>query len=376
MKNFRVLGIASFLALGVASTSALADIDPMSGVIKAIKEVGLEVQALAIASKKSVSNMKYQLDKNLDLALQADVEKNNALQTVKNNAGTNTQNQISGTLLQFPEQVINASQLNDAQMAATIKNRKNLIPNLTTAIPASDTLYLTDAEDPLANTYGVAKPDSLYDNYFNFDSLFAPSAYNSDQQQAATTYLQYLTKPYQSLTDNIHFSELKDNLNKLSAEKRADKLKSFLNNPAYQKFQLAVRSLIATKSIAIDNFNTLLNERVPVKGLGAKVGMPDDPHLPKGYASPLQVENYIANQRINSPDWFKQMKTASPAVVAREQVLILAEIESQLERNHLDNERLLATLSLMALQGTQNSEMELQTNTAADLNKLIDQIGK
>ncbi|ACJ20994.1 hypothetical protein [Coxiella burnetii] len=376
MKNFRVLGIASFLALGVASTSALADIDPMSGVIKAIKEVGLEVQALAIASKKSVSNMKYQLDKNLDLALQADVEKNNALQTVKNNAGTNTQNQISGTLLQFPEQVINASQLNDAQMAATIKNRKNLIPNLTTAIPASDTLYLTDAEDPLANTYGVAKPDSLYDNYFNFDSLFAPSAYNSDQQQAATTYLQYLTKPYQSLTDNIHFSELKDNLNKLSAEKRADKLKSFLNNPVYQKFQLAVRSLIATKSIAIDNFNTLLNERVPVKGLGAKVGMPDDPHLPKGYASPLQVENYIANQRINSPDWFKQMKTASPAVVAREQVLILAEIESQLERNHLDNERLLATLSLMALQGTKNSEMELQTNTAADLNKLIDQIGK
>ncbi|WP_260511948.1 phosphoesterase [Coxiella burnetii] len=376
MKNFRVLGIASFLALGVASTSALADIDPMSGVIKAIKEVGLEVQALAIASKKSVSNMKYQLDENLDLALQADVEKNNALQTVKNNAGTNTQNQISGTLLQFPEQVINASQLNDAQMAATIKNRKNLIPNLTTAIPASDTLYLTDAEDPLANTYGVAKPDSLYDNYFNFDSLFAPSAYNSDQQQAATTYLQYLTKPYQSLTDNIHFSELKDNLNKLSAEKRADKLKSFLNNPAYQKFQLAVRSLIATKSLAIDNFNTLLNERVPVKGLGAKVGMPDDPHLPKGYASPLQVENYIANQRINSPDWFKQMKTASPAVVAREQVLILAEIESQLERNHLDNERLLATLSLMALQGTKNSEMELQTNTAADLNKLIDQIGK
>ncbi len=71
---------------------------------------------------------------------------------------------------------------------------------------------------------------------------------------------------------------------------------------------------------------------MPLKGLGSKVSMPDDPNLPKGYASPLQVENYIANQRINSPAWFKQMKTASPAVVAREQVLILAEIESQLER--------------------------------------------
>ena len=70
------------------------------------------------------------------------------------------------------------------------------------------------------------------------------------------------------------------------------------------------------------------------------MGIPDDPNLPKEYASPLQIENYIANQRINGPDWLKQMKTASPAVVAREQVLILAEIESQLERNHLDNERL------------------------------------
>ncbi len=74
--------------------------------------------------------------------MQADVEKSNVLQTLKNNTDTNTKNQISGTLLQFPEQVINANQLSDPQMAAT-------------------------------------------------------------------TYLQYLTKPYQSLTDNIHFSELK-----------------------------------------------------------------------------------------------------------------------------------------------------------------------
>ena len=52
MKKFYVLSIASFLALGVASASAMADVDPMSGVIKAIKEVDLEIQALSIASKK------------------------------------------------------------------------------------------------------------------------------------------------------------------------------------------------------------------------------------------------------------------------------------------------------------------------------------
>ncbi|WP_304985517.1 hypothetical protein [Coxiella-like endosymbiont] len=46
--------------------------------------------------------------------------------------------------------------------------------------------------------------------------------------------------------------------------------------------------------------------------------MPDDPNLPNGYVSPLQVENYLANEPCNNLDWFKEMKTASLAVVARE----------------------------------------------------------
>jgi intracellular multiplication protein IcmX len=108
-----------------------------------------------------------------------------------------------------------------------------------------------------------------------------------------------------------------------------------------------------------------------VKGLGAQIGMPDNPNLPAGYASPLEVENYIANERLNNPQWFQEMKTASPATVQREQVLILAEIESALQRNHLDNERLLATLSIMALQSSQTGQLMLK-NQAQNVNAIID----
>ncbi|WP_304985516.1 hypothetical protein [Coxiella-like endosymbiont] len=46
----------------------------------------------------------------------------------------------------------------------------------------------------MVSSYGVGKPKSTYDNYFNFDFLFTPTAYSTDQQQAAEIYLQYLSQ--------------------------------------------------------------------------------------------------------------------------------------------------------------------------------------
>ena len=46
--------------------------------------------------------------------------KNNVLQRVQNNADHTTKKQISETLLQSLEQIINVSQLNNPQMAADI----------------------------------------------------------------------------------------------------------------------------------------------------------------------------------------------------------------------------------------------------------------
>ena len=151
----------------------------------------------------------------------------------------------------------------------------------------------------------------------------------------------------------IHYVGIKKNVK--STLKRC--LISDLNRPAVK--------------VALSNLNYLMAERIAIKGLATKTGVPHNPQLPKGYASPLEVENYIANERLNNPAWVKAMQTASPAAVNREQLMILAEIESELQRNHLDHERLLATLSIIALQSSQLSQMTL-INQAQKVNHVID----
>lgn len=372
MKRQHLFYLATFSALSLVSTATLAaGDDPFSGVVAAIKQLGVEVQAISIAGSKGFNDMLYQLDQNLNVAMQANVKNSGALNTAKNNAALQTQNQIDTSLMEFPEQIANASQLTNPKMATDINNRQQLLTSLTTNTPGYDTLYLDSATNALAAENNVDQPSTIYDNYFNFDSLLTPNAYSSDQQQAAQAYLNYATQQYQSLLNGIDFSKLKSKINNLSPEKQAEALHTFVTNPVYQQYQLTVRSLLAAKSVAMSNLNLLLSERTPTQGLATQAGMPDNPNLPKGYASPLGVQNYIANERVNNPEWFQQMKTASPAAVQREQVLILAEIESELQRNHLDNERILATLSIMATQSSQANQLMLQTQ-AQDVNKIID----
>ncbi len=369
-KQFLTTGIA-FAVLTAFSTPTWADYDPFSGVVAAIQQLGVEVQAISVASSKGFNDMMYQLDQNLVVAMQANSQSNSAQLAAKNSADSMTNTQLSSSLMQFPEQIVNASQLSNSQMATDITNRQHLLENLTTNTPASDTLYLDTATNPLAAEDNVGPPTALNDDYFNADSLLTPSAYNDPQEQAAQSYLEYVTQAYSSLINGIDFDKLKSKLNNLSPADRAQALQNFVTNPVYQKYQLAVRSLMAAKSIALSNLNLLMAERTPVKDLATNAGIPNDPNLPAGYASPLEVENYIANERVNNPQWFQQIKTASPAAVQREEVLILAEIENELERNHLDNERLLATLSISTLQSTQASQLVLQSK-AQDVNQIID----
>lgn len=365
-----IVGMSS--SVFAANSSAVKDNNNdgiFSGISAAIKQLGIEIQALSIASVKMANNAMYQLDKNLAVAMQANT--NSQANNINDITRQNTQAQITNSFREFPEKVVTATQLSDPDMVQDISNRQQLLTNLTTNVPASDTLYLDSVSDPLAAASNVGKPTDNYDNYFNFDSLFAPTEYSASEQQAAKYYLTYATGLYQSLTSDINFSKLKSNLNNLSLDQRAAALRNFVTDPVYQQYQLNVRSNMAAKSIALSNLNWLLSERTPIKGLGAKVGMPDDPRLASGDASPLAVQNYLANQRINNSDWFQQMKTASPATVQREQVLILAEIESQLQRNHLDNERLIAAISMLSLQLSQNGQMMLKTE-AQSVNAIID----
>ncbi len=380
------ISILTASALFISASQAFATPDPAeaaeaSAIVKAIQQVGNQITALSIANKKSQSALLFQKDNslqpaadaNLSFDAQSSTQQAPFMEEVKNLNKKFTTTQITNTLAKFPKSIVNINQLADLPnlispsessdnsniLLSQQKNPPSILTQLTTDIPASDTLYL-DNQD---------KPTKTYNSYFNFDSLYAPNGYTPTQYKSAKNYITYVTEQYDSPAASINFQQLKSNLNSSKDKKTA--LKNFVTDPTYQKYQLSTRSALAAKSVNLYNLTKLFVERTPVDGLGKAAGLPNIPGLQAGAASPLQVENYIANHRVNNPDWFKQMETASPAVVQREQVVILAEIESELQRNHLDSERLLATLSVMALQSNQSTERLLQSQDIRGINKLI-----
>ena len=362
--------LTAILMIPVALSAAASNITTNTsenGILIAIKNLAAEVQALALAQTKVHNNETYQTDQNLTVAQSANAQSRATTALSSTQTATRTENQLASTLSQFPEQIVNPSVLANKALALKIQQRNALLANLTTHIPASDTLYLDDTTDPLAALYGVAKPSVLHDNDFNFNSVITPNAYTAQQQTAADNYFKYVTQQYQDITSGVNFNQLKLKLNNMSPADKAQALENFVNDPSYQQYQLAVRSALAKKSILLSNLNSLIAERTPVAGLGAEAGLPNDPNLPAGYASPLQVQNYIANERVNNQAWYQKMATASPATVSREQLFILAEIESNLQRNQLLQERILATLSMIALEKNPAIDQGVDNvNTAID----------
>src|SRR3990167_8326524 len=109
-----------------------------------------------------------------------------------------------------------------------------------------------------------------------------------------------------------------------------------------------MRSLLALRSISVNLLNQLIAERTPMPGLAQAAGLPANS---QAKASPLQVEAYQANHRVDNPQWYNtDVAQASPATVQRETLIVLAEIEHQNYQAHLDRERILAALTESDLQ--------------------------
>lgn len=366
-----------------------------TGVIAAINALSQRVAALSIASQTTKHNNNYQTDTSANTLPLIYADNHNIHQQATVQASTNTQTDITNTLQQFPEQVLtfNTSTPDVVQTQQGILNRQMNYNALSLGTKASDTLYsdvqgLTDdgTGDPL-----VTKPTQLDDNAFNFSNLFSASAYDPEQLTNAKKFIQYISRRYEPLTTGIDFSTLQSRLNSMKPADLNRTLNSFVQSDAYKKYQLAIRSLVAARSVALNNFNRLVAERTPIysakpqlqlQTLSTLMGYtpktidvpnPNDPSKPTQeiqYPSPLQISNYLANHRVNDTNWYRQVATASPATVQRKTLYLLAEIESMMQRNHLDNERILATLSTMALNSSQGQTMMLRADTN-DLNQEI-----
>ncbi len=356
---------------GAPSAAEIATVQQLQALNQNVQVVGNRMQALAEANAKSKTNSVP------DPSILQSMIANPAVAQNKdaNNANINqlTLTDIKNQLQPFPENLVQTGSglLNSDTIENDLQTDINMKNNLTSKILASDSIYSNDPTVlDLVSEYkdqlpanGLTEPTAAnsHDNYFNFGSLVQPTVYtpNSDQANAAQMFITYLTKSYDKPSNVIDFGSFQQKL--AIAKNATDKISLYmqlLNNKNYQDYQLNARSLIAARSVAVNNFEKLVAERTSIKNLGTKANLTDQTGKPIADASPLQVESYLATRRANDPKWYAHVQAASPDNVQRETLVVLAEIEAQNFQAHLDNERLLATLSAQsALTSSMSAQM-------------------
>ncbi len=313
-----------------------------------------------------------------DLTSETPTKKLSPFEAVADKAAEETSNNLHNTLLQ-PYYVLYSNSSNHGTVNGKLKTANgekykdywddNNLPSLTVnkKIQASDVLYtvagtgekkISSLSDSSSGGYvdqKLAKPPEAIDNDFlNFAALITPTFYAStEQQKTAHDYLKYAAQSTQNFTRSvaakIDFEALYGSPQDLVTVKRS---------AAYQQYQYSMRSALAIRSVSMDILNRLIAERTPMKGLVA--GKHTD-------ASPLQVEAYRANHRIEDPHWYARVtETASPATVQRETLIVLAEIEQQNYQAQADRELIMAELAAANLQSgaADTNAMLLQAVTA------------
>lgn len=269
----------------------------------------------------TVSDLIYEDNPNLPGTITANSTRN----TANTNVMTNTNNFV---LPQIKQEL--------TQSDRNLQKRLSYLPASDTYVPAS----------VIANITGQGKQYDLGngDKNFDFQTLISPIAYDNTGKLQAEAYVKFAGDLSTPLMDTSLF------WSSLTTDQK-QKMQTSANG---QKYRVALRNLISARSVAVANLYHLLSDRMTVKDLGTQSGIPN-----VADASPLQVKEYIATRRADSQDWYNNMAQASPATVAREQAYILAEMEKQLYDLHRDNERIIATLSLIELQAIQANKQGL-----------------
>ncbi len=123
------------------------------------------------------------------------------------------------------------------------------------------------------------------------------------------------------------------------------------------EFQKQFGVYVAQQSVGMNILYGFINERLVKKGLGSQLGGPQKD------MSPLGLDEFLATRRLNVNDpkgWLSQISTATPAQVAKEQLMLMAEMryEQYLTRRSLDNLTML--MAVQQLQMTQASAEKLK----------------
>ncbi|GEM_PF-4999772 len=214
---------------------------------------------------------------------------------------------------------------------------------LVASIPAEDFYSMAQA-----TSEKKVEPNN---NNLDFTTLFEPMAYADPGEKSQKKDKNEMTE--QEAKNFIYavmhmggVQSLVPSLDSESAKKSAYGEQTFKNYLANYRFYTAMQS------VAASNLLYLYQERKVVPKLAKKAGLTKKEDKTADM-SPLQLQHTIASSRLQE-DWYKNMVKASPAAVERERLFIEAEIRYALFQQHLDNERLLATMTALLLQGSSN----------------------
>ncbi len=239
----------------------------------------------------------------------------------------------------------------------------------------SKNTYSFNAKASGGNLFEVGNQDQSNVAALSFDTMLQPTQYNesyfksSNSNNPPLDYLKYVTN-YYSPTPKIDFSALTTSGGKNSQLNQAFQQSNVL------EYLYKIRRLEAVSSVGISNLYYLYSERVPQKTKDLLKNIPDEDlkNLPSNlqkYASPLALQKWIATHRLSSESsgsngsdssvtpWVQSIENATPATLQREMVYLLAEIQQQLFKQRMINERILATLSVQQLQSSSAMNFEL-----------------
>lgn len=366
------------------------------GVVNAIQQLGNQIESLTKAGVKSVNELAYKIDQSFPLSMQLNIKQADIQDSTRAQAQVETNRAVKRSLQPFSAGTLtytNQSQPEVQKVNAETKARQNYMNQLKN-LDASDTIYsLVQGMD--VSTYWTKKNIGVpgaNDGAFDFGALIEPEAYTLEQMKNSENFIGYATRQYQSYADAVNLSTLKNALvqyQKQGVKTLSQQINQFRSNSAYQNYQLSIRSLTATNSVATDILSGLAAERKPIlkadfdpqlDAISRAIGIDPQSVSVKNangdtvtmyrYASPMQIAKYRANYRLNTPQWYQEVAGDSAENLQRKSVVLLAEISSQLYQNHLDNEKMLGALAILNLQMSNATEGTLKTQVK-DLNDAI-----
>lgn len=338
MKKLSIVATTVLLSFGASSFAAGTAPAPAGATNGA---------ASAIKAANQVTNaLMFQVDPYIQQYMNTDAAAQAARATTTNTASIDTQNSVS--------ELLNQMQTFAGTSTSKIPDYTLILNSLTSELPGSDTIELgkkVAPPVPLGPTTNASTDKQIQpaDASLNFNNLFSQTNLGQNSSDA-DRFINLVGKTYKPIMSANFQKSFAEFIKKQAAakNKKPGQINPLNSVPAFAQYQADLRSYVAQKSIGLSNLYQLFEERAPQKALGG--------------ASALQQEQQMYTGRINNKAWYQSLKSASPATLAREQTIMLAEIEAELFQQHRTEERLLATASARLLQGAELDKTMLSTD--------------